>query len=132
MVLAEFGDLPRQEIERQRLAAGDPHGAAPQAFEILDLRLHAFDFAVLAAQIVDEDLAGGGEAHAARPAVEQRRAKFLFQVGNAPIDRGSRDIEPFGGLADRAGTGDLVDITQNAEVLHGSGLSVSDAFSAPL
>ena len=31
MGFAEFGDLARQKIERQRLAAGDPHRAAPQA-----------------------------------------------------------------------------------------------------
>jgi len=30
MPLAELGDLARQEIERERLAAGDAHGAAAQ------------------------------------------------------------------------------------------------------
>ncbi len=123
MMRAEFGDLPRQKIECQGLAAGDTHGAAPQALEVLDLRLHALDFAVLAAQIVDEDLAGGSETHAARPAIEQRRAEFLFQIGNPPIDRGRRDVEPFGGLSDRARTGDLVDIAENAEMLHRTAFS---------
>ena len=79
MGFAEFGDLPRQKIERQRLAAGDAHRAAAQALEVLDLRLHALDFAVIAAQVVDENLAGGGQPHAARPAVEQRRAEFALR-----------------------------------------------------
>ena len=70
MGLAEFGDLARQEIERQRLAAGDAYGAATQSFQILDLRFHALDFAVLPAQIMDKDFAGSGESDAARTPVE--------------------------------------------------------------
>ena len=67
---AEFRNPPRQKFERERLAAGDPHRAAPQTFEILDLRFHALDFAALAAQIVHEHLAGRGQPHTARPALE--------------------------------------------------------------
>jgi hypothetical protein len=33
----EAGDLLRQEIESERLAAGNAYGAAAQPFEILDL-----------------------------------------------------------------------------------------------
>ena len=93
MALAELGDLARQEIERERLAAGDAHGAAPQALEVLDLRVHALDVAVLLAQVVDEHLAGGGEPHAARPALEQRGAELLLQVHDPAVDRRGRDVE---------------------------------------
>ena len=119
MGLAEFGDLARQEIERQRLTAGDAHGAATQSFEVLDLRFHALDFAVLPAQIMDKDFAGGGEPHAARTAVEQSRPEFVFQIGDPPIDRGCGDVEPAGGLTDRAGAGNFVHVVQNPQMLHG-------------
>ena len=123
MARAELGDLARQEVERQRLAAGDAHGAAAQALEVLDLRLHALDAAVLLAQVVDENLAGGGEPHAARPALEQRRAELLLQVHDAAVHRRCRDIEVIRGLADRARARDLVDISQNPQVLHRQGLN---------
>ena len=48
--------------------------------EILDLRLHALETAVLLPQVMDENLAGGGEPHAARPALEQLRAELLLQI----------------------------------------------------
>ncbi len=74
------GDLARQEVERERLAAGDAHGAAPQALQVLDLRLHALDVGGLLADIMHEQFAGRGEPHAARAALEQRRAEFLLQI----------------------------------------------------
>ena len=113
--LAEFGDGARQKIERQRLAAGDAHGAAAQALQVLDLRLHALGVAALLAQIIDEYFAGGSKPHAARQAFEQRRAEFLFEIGDAAVDRGGGDIELFGGLADRAGARDGIDIIQNSQ-----------------
>ena len=70
MAPAKLGDLTRQEIKRKRLAARNSYGPAPQAFEILDLRLHALDFAVVPAQVMDKHFACRGQANAARPAVE--------------------------------------------------------------
>ena len=118
MARAERGDLPRQKIERQRLAAGDAHGAAAQSLEILDLRLHPLDVAVLLAQVVDEHLAGGRQPHAARPALEQLRAELLLEIHDSPVHRRRRDVELIGGLADRARARDLVDVSQDAQVLH--------------
>ena len=115
---AKFGDLARQEVERQRLAAGDAHGAAAQALQILDLRLHALDVAVLLAQVMDEHFAGGGEPHAARPALEQLRAELFLQIHDPAVHRRRRDVEMIGRLADRARARDLVDVAQNAQVLH--------------
>ena len=54
--------------------------------QILDLRLHALDVAVLLAQVMDEHFAGGGEPHAARPALEQLRAELLLQIHDAAVD----------------------------------------------
>jgi hypothetical protein len=118
MALAELGDLARQEIEGERLAAGDAHGAAAQPLEVLDLRFHALDAALLLAQIMHEHLAGGGEPHAARPALEQRGAEFLLQIHDPPVHRRGGDVEMVGGLADRAGARDLVDVAQYPQVLH--------------
>ena len=114
MTLAEFADLARQEFQRQRLAAGDANGAAPHALEVFDLRLHAFDVAVLPAQIVNEHLAGSGQSHAARAAFEQVSAQFLLQIHDAAVYRGCGDVEMVRGLADRAGPRDLVDIPHDA------------------
>ena len=114
MAFAKFADLARQKFERQRLAAGDAHRSAPHAFEVLDLRFHPLDIAVLPPQIVDEHLARGGEPHAARPALEQLGAEFLFQVHDAAVHRGGGDVEMIGRLADRAGARNLVDIARDA------------------
>ena len=96
------------------------------------MRFHALDFAVLAAQIMDEDFAGGGQPHAARTAVEQGCAEFVLQIGDPAIDRRGGDVEPVGGFADRPGAGDLVDIVQNPQMLHGYPSFAGGAFSAPL
>ena len=118
MAHAKFGNLPGQEVQRQRLAAGNAYGAAAQASEILDLRLHPLDPAVLFAQIVDENLASRRKPYAARPALEQLRAEFLLEVHDSPVHGGCGDIELFGGFADRASARDFVDVSQNAQVLH--------------
>ena len=118
MAGAELGDLARQEVEREGLAAGDAHGAAAQALQILDLRFHALDAAVLLAQVMNENLAGGGEPHAARPALEQLRAELFLQIHDSAVHRRRRDVEMIGGLADRARARDLVDVPHDAQVLH--------------
>ena len=115
----EGGDLTRQEVVGERLAAGDPHGAALEPAQILDLRLHPLDVAGLLAQIAHEHLAGCGEAHAARLALEQRGAELLLQIHDAAVDGRGRDGQPLRRLADRAGAGDLVDIAQDSQVAHG-------------
>ena len=134
MRLAKFGDGARQKIERQRLAAGQPHGAAPQTFEVLDLRFHALGFAALLAQIIDENLAGGGQPDAARQPFEQRRVEFFLEIGDAAVDRRGGDVELLGRLADRAGARHGVDIVQNSSDVSWAlaANSGSDAFSAPL
>jgi hypothetical protein len=78
VALTEIRDHARQEIERQRLAAGDAHGAAAQAAQVLDVGAGALQVGTLLAYIAHEHLAGGGQPHAARLALEQRRAEFLL------------------------------------------------------
>src|SRR3954453_18943515 len=87
MLRAECRDLPRQEVHRQRLTTGDAHGAAAQPLELLDLRFHALEIALLLAQVIDEDLAGRGEADAARAPLEQPRPELVFEVHDAAVDR---------------------------------------------
>ncbi len=118
MQLAELADLARQEIERERLAAGDAHGAAAQSAQVFDLRLHAVDVVALLAQVMHEHFARGGEPHAARPALEQPRAEFVLQIHDAAVERRGRDVEVIRRLADRARARDLVDVSQNPQVLH--------------
>ncbi len=86
--------------------------------QVLDLRLHALDVVALLAQVMHEHFAGGGEPHAARPALEQLRAEFLLQVHDAAVERRRRDVEMIRRLADRARARDLVDVAQNPQVLH--------------
>ncbi len=132
MGLAKFADLARQEIECERLAAGDAHRAAAQAFQVLDLRFHALDFAVLAAQVMDEDLARRGEPHAARPPIEQRRAEFILEIGDPAVHGRGGDIEPLGSLADRARPArPRRHSSKCADVSWPCRGIVSDAFSAP-
>ena len=87
-------------------------------FELLDLRSHALEAAVLLAQIVHENLARRGEPHAARSTLEQRRAKLFFQIHDSPVHGRRRDIEVIGGLADRSGARALVHIPHDLQVLH--------------
>jgi hypothetical protein len=98
MGFPEIVNRARQEFERQRqrLAAGYAHRAAPQALEVLNLRFHALDFAMLLSQVVDEDFASGAQPDAARQALEQLRAEFRLEVGDSPVDRRRRDVEVFG------------------------------------
>ena len=119
------GDLARQKFEHQRLAGGDAHGAAAQALQILDLRAHAVEIGGLAADVMDEQFAGGGQPHAARTPLEQRRVEFGLQVHDPPVDGGGRDIEPLGGLADRSGPRDVVEIVQKSQMSHGLSPSAS-------
>ena len=118
MARAERGNLSRQEVERQRLAAGNAHGAAAQSPEILDLRLHALETAVLLPEVVDENLASGREPHASRPALEQLRAKLLLEIHDSTVHGRRGDVQVIRGFADRSRARDLVDISQNAQVLH--------------
>jgi hypothetical protein len=111
---AERGHFTRQELERQRLAAGDAHGAAPQPLEVLDLRLHAFHVAVVLAQEIDEHLAGRGEPHTTRAPLEQRRTELFLQVEHVTVHRRGGDVELLGRLADRSTTRHLVHIVENA------------------
>ena len=104
----------RKELKREGLAAGDSHGAAAHALQILDLRLHAFDFAVLAAQVVDENFARSGEPHPARPAVEKRRTKLLFQVEDTLADRGLRNAQAAGRFAVVQMMSDADEVAQRA------------------
>jgi hypothetical protein len=82
-------------------------------------RTWSSDAAALA-DVVHEELAGGGEPHAARQALEQRCAEFVLQVEDAAVDGRGRHVQPLGRLADAAGAGHFVDVAQEAQVVHGS------------
>ena len=115
---AEIRDLARQEIERQRLAAGDAHGAAAQTFQILDLRFHQIDVGGLFADVADEQFAGRRQPHAARLALEQFGVELFLEIHDPPVDGGGCDIEVFGGLSDRSGARDLIEIAEKTQMSH--------------
>ena len=54
MPIPELTDLAWQEVQCERLAAGDADRAAAHPLEILDLRFHSLGFAVLLAQVPRE------------------------------------------------------------------------------
>jgi len=120
MRLAEVPDHLGQEARRQRLAGHHLHLAAPQALQLLDLRAHVRQLGGAAADVAHEQLARRRQAHAARQALEDRRAEFLLDVLDAAVDRRGRHVQALGGLADRADAGHFIDIAQQTQVVHGA------------
>ena len=68
--------------------------------------------------VPDERLAGGGQADAARMALEQRHAGFGLERGDLLGDRRLRVGERLGGGRERAAVGDLLQDPQAADVEH--------------
>ena len=99
----------RDQVVGRGFRARDPHRAAHQAAQLLDLRDGGGEIGQAAPDGRDQDLAGRGQAHAARQPLEQRRAKLLLDIQDAAIERGRCDAQPIGGFADRARARDGVE-----------------------
>ena len=72
----------------------------------------------LIADIAQHQLPGGIGAHALRQALEDRRAELLLEILDLAGQRGGRNGQLFGALADRAAAGDVADALQGLEMLH--------------
>jgi hypothetical protein len=62
---------------------------------------------------------GGVQAHAPGQPLEDLGAELLLQVLDAAVEGGGRHVETLGRLPDGARAGDLVHVSQQADVLHG-------------
>ena len=57
-----------------------------------------FDLQKRQPRVIEENLSGGGERHAARLALQQLHADFGFQIANLPAQRRLRGVQsPLGG-----------------------------------
>ncbi len=114
-------DHTRQELRRQRLAGHQAHAAAPQALQLLDFRAHPLQVGGAAADVAHEEFARRRQPHAARQALEDRRAELVLDVLDAAIHGGGCHVQPLGRLADRARAGHFVDVAQKTQMVHAAG-----------
>ena len=117
-VLPELADHAGQKPRRQRLAGDQAHAAAAQALQFLDLRAHTLQVGGAATDVAHEQLAGRGQAHAARQSLEYRRAELVLDVLDPAVHRRGRHVQPLGRLADRADAGHFVDVAQKSQMVH--------------
>ena len=73
--------------------------------------------------VADEHLAGGGEADAARLALDQLHADLLLEPGDLLRDGGLGVGERLGGGGEGAAQRDLAQDAQQAEIVHNGTLS---------
>ena len=118
MLGAIGGDVTGHEIGLDRLGTGDGDMAAPEAGEVGHLAAHPVKVGDLGADVLDQKFAGRVEAHAARQALEDRRAEFLLEPLDPPVERRRGDVHVFRRLADRTGFCHRLDQGQSRQVLH--------------
>ena len=118
MLLPKAGDTFRQVAARGGLTDDDPHAAAAQPLQVLDLGAHLLQMRSPAADVMHKQLAGRRQPHAPRQTLEQWCTQFVFQVLNTAIHRRRRDVQTLGSLADRAHSGHLIQIVQKAQMIH--------------
>ena len=102
----------RQEFTGEGIGAGDAHLAAAQALQGLDLVERALGVQPCSARMIGQDLAGGVEHHAARAALEQRRAQPLLQCRNLAADGRGCHMQSCRSLAQRSALRDFVEVAQ--------------------
>ncbi|CAM2160666.1 hypothetical protein PT2222_80250 [Paraburkholderia tropica] len=126
----------RQERAREALGAADAHDAASERLGGGDFGEHGVAFEQRAARMRGEALAGLREHHAARHALEQRRADVLFELADLAADGRDGDVQRLRGGGERAGARDLDEIAQGDAVQHdelsGDAIDGCVAFSAML
>jgi hypothetical protein len=114
----------RKESGRCRLTGNQPDPTAAQSLQILDRRSNLVECCAALANILQEQLAGCGEPHAARQPLEDGGTQLLFDVEQAPVDGRCRHMKPLGRLADRPAASHFVKVTQVTEVIHLNVLSL--------
>jgi hypothetical protein len=112
MLALEGRAQARQEFVGEGVRAGQAHAAAAQALQGLDLAQCALGVQPCAARVVGQDFAGRVEHHAARVAVEQRRAQQPLQRRDLAADGRGRHMQPRRGLGQRSALRDFVEVAQ--------------------
>ncbi len=110
MLFLVAGDGVGDEIGRDRLRAGDPHGAADEAAQLFDLRGGGPHLHHAAPDRDEQHLAGRCQPHAARQALEQGGADLLLEFEDLPIERRRGDVQVLRGFSNGPVAGDGVDI----------------------
>lgn len=118
MTLPKSGNRTRQGVRRQSLAGQNVDLTATQSLQFFNLRPDLFEIGLTGAHMMDKQLAGRRQAHAARQSLEQRQAKFRFQILDAPVYRRRRDVQALGRETDGPGACDFVEIPQESKMVH--------------
>ena len=102
LALAHVAHQARHDRAREAFHQAEGGVAAHHAAELADM-LHQLGMVVLPAlDFRRHHLAGRGEPHATRQALEQRRAVLRLQVQDLPVHRRRREVEPRRRAPDRA------------------------------
>ena len=106
MAAPQVGDDAGQQRVGQKLQAHHDRRAAPQTAQRVDLGDRRFELAMQPAGGAKQQLAGGGQPHPARQALEQRNAEVALELENLPVDRRRRHVQMLGRAPDRPVMGD--------------------------
>ena len=93
-------DRLRQEDRSQSLARSKRDVATTHAAKVFDLRAHLVQVGLAPTGVSQEQLTRSRQAHPTREPLEDGCAQLLFQVLNATVDGGRRNVELFGCSAD--------------------------------
>ncbi len=103
-------DGVRQEAGRDRLGHCHAYDPAQLAAQLLDIRLYLSQVLERASHVSQQHLTGRGQPDASGQALEQRHADLLLEVENATIQRRRGHTQRIGGFANRAVSGDCVEV----------------------
>ena len=118
---ARVGLRERGDRERRERGAGGRERAEAQATgvelgERLELGLGGGEPAEDHLRVLDQQLARGRQADAARGAVDQPCARLGLERGDLTRDRGLRERQRVGGRGERSVRGDLAQDAQTADI----------------
>ena len=116
--LGEAGDGERHDRAGHRLERAHPEAPAAQAGDRLELGLGLGEPREDPLGVAHHGLAGVGEPHAARAALDEDGAGLALERGDLLRDGRLRERERFGGGGERALEGDLAQDAHAADVEH--------------
>ena len=124
-------DLLRQEVGQQRLAAGDADVAPAFSGQVGDLALDLGEVGLGEAVVLEQELSGGVQPHAAREPLEEFGAEFLLESADAPVQRRGGQVHILRRLPHGAGAGHRLDQREGIQVPHFNNFPKGVAFFAP-
>ncbi|MNT25453.1 hypothetical protein D3C72_1609720 [compost metagenome] len=125
MACKEVGQRRRDQQARDAAGHVDLEPAAHAAVRGLELLLHVFHVGHQRAGPLEQHLAVGREAHAARGAVQQARAQAGLELLDGGRDGGARKRQPVGGAREAAGFSHAQEDLEEFDAVHGGGADCS-------